>query len=99
MAKSVVYDTTEQASKTDILLFCSEQSFYSTVSFVNMFLLFVCLSDCKYLLFRCVSDTLAGDFLSAQLIYRGKVELCHPLYDFREKNSKLFFEDGNDREN
>ena len=56
-----------------------------------VFFLFVCLSDCKYLLFRCISDTLAGDFLFAQLIYRGKVELCHPHYDFHGKESKLLF--------
>ena len=55
-----------------------------------MFCLLVCLSECKYLLFPCVSDTLAGDFLSAQLIYRGKFELCHPLYDFRGKNEMIF---------
>ena len=58
-----------------------------------MFLLFVCLSGCEYLLFPCVSDTLAGDFLSAQLVYRGKVELCHHFFDFRGKESKLFFAD------
>ena len=62
-------------------------------------------SECKYVLFvclsvrvqvtfiRCVSDTFAGEFLSAQLFYRGDVELCHPLYDFRGKESKLFFAD------
>ena len=50
---------------------------------VTMFFLFVCLSDCKYLSFCCVSDTLAGDFLLAQLIFWGKIELCHPtIYDF-----------------
>ena len=62
------------------------------------FLMFVCLSDCKYLLFHCVSDTLAGDFLSTQFIYWGKVELCHTLYDFRGKESKLFFTDVADGE-
>ena len=29
-----------------------------------------------YVLFPCVSDTLAGEFLSAQLICRRKAELC-----------------------
>ena len=53
---------------------------------VNMFFLFVCLSDCKYLLFPCVSDTLA-----VQLIYRGKVELCHPLHNFCGKEPKIIF--------
>ena len=68
--------------------------FRTVISFnrlnVNMFFLFVCLSDCKYLLFPCVSDTLAGNFLSAQLIYRGKVELCYPLYNFRGNNWNYF---------
>ena len=62
-------------------------------------------SECKYVIFvclsvrlqvsfiRCVSDTLADFFFSAQLFYRGKVELCHPLYYFRRKESKLFFAD------
>ena len=56
------------------------------------FILFVFLSVCRtyYILVPCVSDTLARDFLSAQLIYRGKVELCHPFYDFRGKESTLF---------
>ena len=30
-------------------------------------------------------------FFSAQLMYQGKVELCHPLYDFRGKESKFIF--------
>ena len=58
---------------------------------INMFFLLVCLSDCKYLLFPCVSDTLAGDFLSEQLLYWGKLELCHPLYDFRGKKIEIIF--------
>ena len=94
---------------------------------VNMFFLFVCFSDCKYLLCPCVSDTLVWRFsiytvdLSResqivrkmipiyfaqnrenlamrkyQLIYRGKVKLCHPLYDFlRGKESKLKFPKNN----
>ena len=66
---------------------------------VNMLFLFVCLSDCKYLLFPCVSDTLVEYFLSAQLIDWRKVELCHPLYDFRGKESKLFFAVGKVRKN
>ena len=64
------------------------------------YVLFACfLAECKYRLFPCVSDISAGDFLSAQLIYRGKFELCHPLYDFRGKESKLVFADIADREN
>ena len=47
-----------------------------------MFFLLVCLSERMYLLFRCI-------FLSAQVIYRGKFKLCHPLYDFRGKESKI----------
>ena len=57
---------------------------------VNMLFLFVCLSDCNYRSFPCVSDTLAGDYLSTLLIYRGKVELCHPLYGFRGNNRNDF---------
>ena len=41
---------------------------------IRSFFFFVCLSDCMYVLFPCVSDSLAGDFLSAQLIYRMKDE-------------------------
>ena len=83
----------KQASKTDISLFCSEQSFVFNRLNVNMLFLFVCLSDCKYLLFVAFQILWAGVFLSASLFYRGKVELCHPLYDFRGKESKLFFAD------
>ena len=72
---------------------------YVLFFFVVVFFFFFCLSDCKYLLFPCVSDSLAGDFLSAQSIYRGKVELCHPLHDFRGKELKLFFADVVAREN
>ena len=56
-----------------------------------LFVCFLCLPDCKYLLFPCISDTLAEDFLSAQLIYRGKVKLCNPFYDFRGKRIKIIF--------
>ena len=59
---------------------------------------FIQLSECKYIrfvclsvrLYPCVSDTLAGDFLSAQLIYRVKVELCHTLYDFHGITEIIF---------
>ena len=37
----------------------------SVCKYVLFFVCFFCLSDGKYLLFPCVSDTLAGDFLSA----------------------------------
>ena len=99
MARSVVWhNVTSKQDRHFIVLFWTVISFNRLN--VNVLVLFVCLSDCKYLLFRCVSDTLAGDFLSAQLIYRGKVKLCHhPLYDFRGKESKLFFADIADREN
>ena len=68
-------------------------------------------SERKYVLIACLSvrlqvlfiplrsNTLAGDFLSAQLIYRGKVKLFLPLYDFRGKESNWFFADVADREN
>ena len=87
----------EQASKTDFSLFCSEQSFFQPSE--CKYVLFVCLSVRLQVSFiPCVSDTLAGDFLSAQMIYRGKVELCHPLNKFCGKESKLFFADVADRE-
>ena len=66
---------------------------------------FIQLSECEYVLLvclfvrlqisfiRCISDTLAGDFLSAQFFCRGKVELCHLLNDFCGEESKLFFMD------
>ena len=88
MAKSIVWhNITSKQDRHFIVLFWTVISFNRLN--VNMLFLFVCLLDCKYLLFRFVSDTLAGDFLSTQLIYRGKVELCHyPLYDVRGKESK-----------
>ena len=96
MAKSVVrHNVTSKQDRHFIVTVL----FWTVVLFkhlnANMFFLFVCLSDCKYLLFHCVPDT----FLSAQLIYRGKVKLCHQLYDFRGKESKLFFAEVADREN
>ena len=69
---------------------------------------FIQQSECKYVLFVCLSVRLQvlcfryfgrRFFFSAQLMYRGKVELCLPLYDFRGKESKLFFADVADREN
>ena len=66
-------------------------------------------SECKYVLFVCLSVRLQDSFIL--LHFRnfgrrfffphswGKVELCHPLYDFRGKESKLFFADIANREN
>ena len=90
------------ASKQDIhfiVLFCTVILFNRLN--VNNYVLFVCFSVRLQVSFNAfVSDTLARDFLSAQLIYRGKVELCHPtIYGFRGKESKLFFADVGDREN
>ena len=68
-------------------------------------------SECKYVIFDCLSVRLQVSFIplrfryfgqiffSAQLIDRRKVELCHPLYDFRGKESKLFFANEANREN
>ena len=83
------------------VLFCLCFVFCCFFFFFFFFFVFVLfyMSDCKYVIFSCVSDTFAGDFLSAQLIYQGKVELCHPLHDFRGKESKLFFADVADRKN
>ena len=83
-----------QASKTDASLFCSD----SQPSECN-YVLFVCLSVRLQISFiPCVSDTLAGDFLSAQLTYRGTIELCHSLILFAETNH-IFFADVANREN
>ena len=64
---------------------------------------FIQLSECKYVHFCLIVCQTASifysvafqilfgrRFLSAQLIYRGKVEFCHPLYDFRGKESIFF---------
>ena len=86
MVKSIVRHTvTSKQDRHFIVLFWTVVLFKHLNA--NMFFLFVCLSDCKYLLFRCLPDT----FLSAQLIYQGKVELCHPLYDFSRKRIEIFF--------
>ena len=81
MAESVVWHNFKSSSKKQARRFIV--FFWTVILFnclnVNMFFLFVCLWDYKYLLSPCVSETLAGDFLSAHLIYRGKVGLCHPL--------------------
>ena len=93
--ENVSYDTTfrvQVTSKQDrhfVVLFWTVILFNRLN--VNMFLLFVCLSDCKYLLFPCVSHTLAGDFLSAQFIYRGKVKLCHHIFRFSWKRIEIIF--------
>ena len=99
MAKSVLWhNVTSKLDRHFIVLFWTVNLFNRLN--VKMLFLFVCLSDCKNLLFCCISDTLAWDFLSAELIYRGKVELCHhPLYDFHGKELKLFFADIADSEN
>ena len=96
MAKSVIWhnfqsSSNKQARHTLIVVFQTAILFNHPN--VNMFFFFVCLSDCNYLSFPCVSDTLARDFLSALFIYRRKVELCHPLYDFHGKESKWLFVD------
>ena len=57
---------------------------------VNMFFLFVCLSDCKYLLFPCISDTLVGDFLYVHLIYRRKV-IVPSILLFSQKRLEIIF--------
>ena len=68
-------------------------------------------SECKYMfcLFVCQTASIFYSvafqilwpeiFFPHTLIYQVKVELCHPLYDFRGKESKLFFADVADHEN
>ena len=87
MAKRVRVQVTSKQVRHFIVLFWTVILFICLN--VNMLFLFVCL---LYLLFACVSDTLTGYFLSAQLIHQRKVELCHPLYDmiFAKKNRHNF---------
>ena len=56
----------------------------------HMFFLFVCLSDCKYLLFPCIPDVFAGDFRYSQLIYRRKVAMP-PTLRFSQKRLEIIF--------
>ena len=86
MAKSVIWHNL--TSKQDKTLFCSEQSLYQP-------------SECKYVLFVCLSVrlqvTLARDFLSALLIYRGKIEIifrgrCRPRKLKSVKNNRHVFQ-------
>ena len=89
MAKRVVWHNfTSKQDKHFIVLFWTAILFNRLN--VNMFFLSVCLSDCKYLLFPCISDTLAGDFLYAQLIYQGKV-IVPPILRFSRKRLEFFF--------
>ena len=89
MAKSVVWlNFTSKQDKHFIVLFWTAILFNRLN--VNMFFLFVCLSDCKYLWFPCISDTFAGDFLYAQLIYRRKV-IVPPILWFSRKRLEFFF--------
>ena len=82
-------------ARQDISLFCSEQSLYLRLN-VNMFFLFVCLSDPSDFLFHCVPNTLTRDFLSALLIYRGKIKIifrwhCRPRKLKSAKNNRHIF--------
>ena len=87
--KSVVWhNVTSKQGKHVIVLFWTAILFNRLN--VNMLFLFVCLSDCKYLIFPCISDTLAGDFLYAQLIYRGKV-VVPPTLRFSRKRHEIIF--------
>ena len=92
MAKTVVLHNFQSSSIRQIFhWFALNSNFIQPyVCKYVLFVCFLCLPDCKYLLFPCVSNTLAGDFLSTQLIYRGKVELCHPCIIFAEKNRNYF---------
>ena len=57
--QKVSYDTTSQASKTNISLFCSKQPFYSP-------------SECKYVLFVCLSVRLKVSFIPMHFRYFGR---------------------------
>ena len=89
MAKSVVWhNVTSKQDRHFIVLF------WTVILFnwlnVNMFFLFVCLWDCKYLLFCCVSDTLAGDFLLHSCSLEGKSSCATHSMIFAKKNRNYF---------
>ena len=99
MAKSVIWHNFQSSSNKQ-----ASQKFHYFV--LNSH--FIQPSECKYVLFVCLSVRLQVSFiplhfryfgLRFSLIYRGKVQLYHPLYDFRRKESKLFFVDIADCEN
>ena len=94
MAKRVVWHNFQSSSKKQ-----ARQTFHCFV--LNSY--FIQPSECKDVPFVCVSVRLqvsfiplrfryfVGAFLSAQLIYRGKVELCHPFDDFRGNDFRNYF--------
>ena len=92
MGKSVLWynfhSWSKELARFNFLFVCSEVILFKSLNL--KYIIFVCFpSVCKYLLFTYVSGTLGGDFLSAQLNYRGKVELYHPLNEFRGIESEL----------
>ena len=97
MAKSVILHNFQGSSHKQ-----AGQTFHCfvlTVIFFNRLnenMLFLLVSRIFY---SFVSDTLVGDFLSTQLIYRGKVDFCHPPNNLCGHESKLFFADVAKREN
>ena len=97
MAKSVIWHNVQGSSHKQ-----AGQTFHYFVltvifSTVWMKICYFCLFQVSFI--PCISDTLVGDFLSAQVIYRGKVEFCHPLNNFCGHESKLFFVDSANHDN
>ena len=100
MAKRVVRHNFQSSSNKQ-----ARQTFYCFVLRGH----FIQPSECKYILFVCLPIRLQVFFIPLHFIYfgrrffctvdRGKVELCHPFYDFRGKESKIFFADVADCEN
>ena len=76
--QKVSYDTTSQASKQ------ARQTFHCFI--LNSH--FIQLSECKYVLFVCLS---VWDFLYAQLIYRRKV-IVPPILWFSRKRLEIIFQ-------
>ena len=88
MAKHVVWhNVTSRQGRHFIVLFKTVILFNRLN--VNMFFLFICLSDCKYLLFRYVSDTLAGDFFPHSWSIDSRV--APPTLRFLRKRIKIIF--------
>ena len=85
MPKSVVWhNITSKQDRHFIGLFWTVILFNSLN--VNMFFLFVCLSDCKC----CISDTLAWDFFPHSWCIEGKSSCATHSMIFEEKNRNYF---------
>ena len=87
MAKSVVWQPSEFKYKTDISFALNSYFIQPSVCY---YVLFFFMSDCKYLLLPCVSDTLAGDFLSHSWTIKGRSSYATPPR-FSQKRIEIIF--------